>query len=91
MKKKNPRQSILDEDGLEKDAEDREELLAHFSDCVLPRDKEDLLKMLKESVGTRFRDLIGEKKLLQCSFHLYLVLPELVSNIRLQISLCSVL
>lgn len=75
-KKKNSHESDLDDE--ENSGKSKEELLEYFENCVLPDNKNDLIQILKESVGVRFLDLINDKALIERSFQLYLVLPELV-------------
>lgn len=80
LKETNDNQCVLHgtNDDIERDTEITEMLLKIFQNCILPRDKDNLLEHLRKSCGVRLRCLENERKILQSSFHLYLVFPNLV-------------
>lgn len=63
---------------MEPDPNGKEDLLAFFDSCLLPRDEKELIARLKNTAAVRFRDLADEKVLMERSFHLYLTFPKLV-------------
>lgn len=79
IRKGGAQQSDFDEND-EQTGKTKEELLEYFENCILPDNKNELITILKESFGVRYLDLLGDRTLIEKSFHLYLVLPELVCS-----------
>lgn len=58
LRRDNPSQQIIHTDESANDGKEIEELLEFFASCILPRDEQDLLKILKDSIGVRLRGFI---------------------------------
>lgn len=79
IRKEGAQQCDLDEND-ENTGKTEEELLEYFENCILPDNKIELIAILKDSFSVRYLDLLGDRTLIEKSFHLYLVLPELVCS-----------
>lgn len=60
-----------------------EELQTFFKGCILPRDKNALIQRLTETAEQRLESLLNDRKIVDWSFHLYMVSPDLVGTFKI--------